>query len=61
MRLVQYADPVAFAPVGYLAMTDPDGDSPIAPGLTNYMVAMMVGSATHMLVPLHTVVSLRCG
>lgn len=47
----QYATPVPFGPVGYLAMTDPDGDSPIALGFTNYMVAMVFGAATHMFSP----------
>ena len=46
-----YADQVAFVPVAYLAMTDPTGDSPIAPGYTNYLVAMLAGSATHALFP----------
>ena len=48
----QYADPIPFAPVGYLAMTDPEGDSPIAPGYTNYQVAMLFGSTTHIFSPI---------
>ena len=47
----QYVTPVPFGPAGYLAMTAPNGDSPIAPGLTNYMVAMVFGAATHMFAP----------
>ncbi len=47
----QYGDPVFFAPLGYLAMTDPDGGSPIVPGFTNYQVAMVYGAATFMLSP----------
>jgi hypothetical protein len=46
-----YADQVAFAPVGYLAITDPIGDSPLAPGYPNYTVAMLLGSATHVFFP----------
>ena len=48
----QYGDPVYFAPLGYLAMTDPGGGSPVVPGFTNYQVAMVYGAATFMLVPL---------
>ena len=48
----QYGDPVFFAPLGYLAMTDPDGASPIVGGFTNYQVAMVYGAATFMLAPL---------
>ena len=47
-----YGDPVYFAPLGYLAMTDADGGSPIVPGFTNYQVAMVYGAATFMLAPL---------
>ena len=47
-----YGDPVFFAPLGYLAMTDPDGGSPVVPGFTNYQVAMVYGAATFMLAPL---------
>jgi hypothetical protein len=48
----QYGDPVFFAPLGYLAMTDPDGASPVVPVFTNYQVAMVYGAATYMLAPL---------
>ncbi len=47
----QYVTPVPFGPAGYLAMTDPDGDSPIVPGFTNYLVGMVFGAATHMFSP----------
>ncbi len=47
----QYVTPVPFGPAGYLAMTDPDGDSPLAPGFTNYLVGMVFGAATHMFSP----------
>jgi hypothetical protein len=32
-------------------MTDPNGDSPIVPGYSNYLVAMLFGSATHLFGP----------
>ncbi|HER43595.1 MAG TPA: hypothetical protein ENO08_03960, partial [Candidatus Eisenbacteria bacterium] len=47
-----YGDPVFFAPLGYMAMVDPDGGSPVVPGFTNYQVAMVYGAATFMLAPL---------
>lgn len=47
----QYQDMVLFGPVGYLAMTDPDGDSPLAPGYTNRLVALVYGAATHVFAP----------
>lgn len=42
---------VPFVPIAILALTDPDSESPLAPGsgLTNYIVALIAGSATHML------------
>jgi hypothetical protein len=46
-----YVTPVPFGPAGYLAMTDPDGDSPLALGFTNYLVGMVFGAATHMFSP----------
>jgi hypothetical protein len=48
----QYLDPVYFAPLGYLAMTDPDGASPVVPGFTNEVVALVYGAASFMLAPL---------
>lgn len=48
----QYQDMVLFATIGYLAMTDPDGDSPLVPGYTNRLVALVYGSATHLFAPL---------
>jgi hypothetical protein len=39
-----YQAPIAFALVGNLARTDPEGDSPLIPGLTNFQVAMFYGA-----------------
>jgi hypothetical protein len=47
----QYQDMVLFSTIGYLAMTDPDGDSPLAPGYSNRLVALLYGSATHLFAP----------
>lgn len=35
-----------FQTIGFLAQTDPDGDSPIAPGLTNMQVALFAAALT---------------
>ena len=43
---------VYFAPIGYLALTDPDGVSPLAPPFTNMQTALAYGSATHLFAPL---------
>lgn len=40
----QYQEDIVFALVGYLARTDPDGDSPIFPGFTNLQAAMFFGA-----------------
>ena len=57
----QYGDQVFFAPLGYLAMTDPDGGSPVVAGFTNYQVAMIYGAATFMLSPLTPTYHLLAG
>ena len=46
-----YNTAITFVPIALLAINDPDGESPLAPGsgLTNYIVALLAGSATHML------------
>lgn len=38
-----YQAPIVFAQVGTLARTDPGGDSPIVPGLTNLQVSLFFG------------------
>jgi hypothetical protein len=43
---------IFFAPVAYLAMTDPDGISPLAPPFTNMQTALAYGSATYLFAPL---------
>ncbi len=48
----QYQDMVLFGTIGYLAVADPDGTSPLAPPFTNYQVGLVYGAATHMFVPL---------
>jgi hypothetical protein len=40
-----YQDNIIFKPVGNLARTDPDGDSPIIPGFTNKQTALYFGTA----------------
>ena len=42
----ELADPVPFVPLGELGATDPDGDSPFIPGLTNLQTALFFGAAT---------------
>ncbi|MDH5269256.1 MAG: hypothetical protein OEY32_04960, partial [Candidatus Krumholzibacteria bacterium] len=44
-----YADNggVLFRTIGFLAQTDPDGDSPIVPGMTNLETALAFGGATY--------------
>jgi hypothetical protein len=39
-----YQSPIPFALVGNLSRTDPEGDSPILPGFTNFQVAMFYGA-----------------
>ena len=46
-----YGESIIFAPVGELAANDPDGDSPIIPGLTNLQVALIFSAATFDLWP----------
>jgi len=38
-----YQSLIPFQPIGFLGRTNPDGDSPIVPGFTNYQVAMFYG------------------
>lgn len=41
-----YQSPIPFALVGNLSRTDPEGDSPLIPGFTNFQVAMFYGAGT---------------
>jgi hypothetical protein len=40
----EYQDPVPFQTIGNLARTDPDGSSPIMPGMTNLQTALFFGA-----------------
>jgi hypothetical protein len=46
-----YQTDIPFGPIGYLAATDPGGNSPIVPGYSNHLVAMIFGAATHLFSP----------
>jgi len=47
----EYVEPIPFVPIGELAADDPDGDSPIVPGMTNREVALLFGVATFQVWP----------